>query len=442
MTNLELVSVDNRYIEINQPEYTDEHQRLSVLLNVTREISKEIQIDRLLFTIMDEVRKALNADRCTVFLLDEENDELWSKVAHGEREIRFPRRKGIAGYVATTGEILNIADAYADKRFNYEIDQKTGYRTRNMLTFPMTNKLNEIIGVFQVLNKIAGNFNQKDEELLSAISSISATQIENAQLYEQQRKTFNSFVETLASTIDARDQQTAGHSQRIAQYSDEVAKIINLPPERREVLRYASLLHDYGKVSLSDEILKNNRRLTEEQYNQMRSHPAITRNILEKIYLPKNLRDLPKIAGSHHEKVDGSGYPQGLTQKEIPFEARLLAVVDAFDAMTSSRRYSDRIIDFEKVIHTLEIDSGSHFDSFFVEAFKKMPLNRLVEILEYEAQDLLSPLDVAFLSDFNINDLLFAMRKSPFERGMIQQKVVDKFKKYYQRRHLRKENND
>lgn len=435
MNSMELVSFDKNFSGDQGFDEIDEHQRLTVLLNVTHEISKEIQLDRLLLIIMDEVRKALTADRCTVFLLDEEKNELWSKVAHGEKEIRFPAKLGIAGYVASTGEILNIKDAYSDGRFNQEIDRQTGYRTRNMLTFPMRNKLSEVIGVFQVLNKRIGSFNHQDEELLAAISSIASAQIENAQLYEQQRKTFNSFVETLASTIDARDPLTAGHSKRIALYSEELAKIVNLRPERREVLRYASLLHDYGKISLSDAILKNNRRLTEEQYSQMRSHPAITRTILEKIYLPKSLRDLPRIAGAHHEKVDGSGYPDGLTYDEIPLEARILAVVDAFDAMTSIRRYSDRIIDFEKVVRTLENDSGAHFDRFFVEAFKKIPLDRLVLILEDEAIELIEPEDLHDLADYDINDLLKEMRPD-FSAAPGEPVIRHIFEKYYTRQHL------
>lgn len=438
MNNLELPSVDERSDNRYSTSRITEHQQLMVLLNVTQEISKELQLDRLLRIIMDEVKKTLNADRCTVFLLDETGKELWSKVAHGEKEIRFPSHLGIAGHVVRCGEILNIVDAYSDPRFNREIDRQTGYHTRNILTFPMKNKLGELIGVFQVLNKQIGNFDRKDEDLLAAISCIAATQIENAQLYEQQRKTFTSFIETLASTIDARDPLTAGHSKRIALYSEEVAKIVNLSSDRIEVLRYAALLHDYGKISLSDAILKNRKRLTEWQYSQMQSHPAITRSILQKIYLPKNLKDLPQIAGAHHEKVDGSGYPDGLKFDEIPVESRLLAVVDAFDAMTSSRRYTDRIINFEKVVRTLEIDSNSHFDPFFVEAFKKIPLDRLVLILEDETLDLVSADDLEFLAHYNINDLLNELQAEISTNGNEKRKLNEIFKKYYHRAHLKR----
>ena len=117
-----------------------ENKRLHSLLDVTQTLSSVIDLDTLLFRIMDEVRQNLHADRCTVFLLDTEKNELWSKVAIGlKKEIRFPADKGIAGYVATSGDVLNIPDAYADPRFNPEIDKKTGYRTRNMLTMPMRN---------------------------------------------------------------------------------------------------------------------------------------------------------------------------------------------------------------------------------------------------------------------------------------------------------------
>ena len=213
--------------------YQEEHRRLTVLFNITRNISTELKLDKLLRILMDEVKRALKADRCTVFLLDKHRNELWSKVAHGEREIRFPGHLGVAGYVATTGHILNIPDAYADPRFNREIDKKTGYHTSNMLTFPMRNKLGEIIGVFQVLNKYDGPFTKEDEQLLDTISVISATQLENAQLYEEQKKTFDSFIETLASTIDARDPLTAGHSHRIAQYADAIAHVMNILTDRK-----------------------------------------------------------------------------------------------------------------------------------------------------------------------------------------------------------------
>ena len=146
----------------NLEQYRKEHRKLSLLLNIVRNISSELELTRLLMLIMDEVRNVLSCDRCTIFLYDEKNKELYSKVAHGEDEIRFPCNLGIAGHVFSTGKPLIISDAYADDRFNPEIDKKTGYHTRTILAAVMCNKLGQIIGVFQALNKLSGLFNEED----------------------------------------------------------------------------------------------------------------------------------------------------------------------------------------------------------------------------------------------------------------------------------------
>ena len=414
--------------------YQDEHQRLTVLFNITRNISTELKLDKLLLIIMDEVRKALKADRCTVFILDREKNELWSKVAHGERDIRFPCNLGIAGHVATTGNVLNIPDAYADPRFNQEIDKKTGYFTRNILTFPMRNKLGEIIGVFQVLNKFEGAFTKQDEQLLDTISVIAATQIENAQLYEEQKKTFDSFVRTLASTIDARDPLTAGHSNRIALYSDELAQVLNLSAKRRELLHYAALLHDYGKIAIREAILCKNGSLTIDEYCHIQEHAAFTQSILEQINFSRDFKDVPQIAASHHEKIDGSGYPDGLVGDQIPLESRILSVADVFDALTSKRHYRDRM-EFENVMNILEKNAGSHFDRELVESFKKIKIDRLLEILEVDYLEQLNQKELRFLSLFDLRHLLEIVRQGPLNSE--ETKMLNAFYNYYYREYLK-----
>lgn len=426
-------SSENKQILKKLKIYQEEHQRLTVLFNITRNISTELKLDNLLLIIMDEVRKALKADRCTVFILDREKNELWSKVAHGERDIRFPSNLGIAGYVAKTGDVLNIPDAYADPRFNQEIDKKTGYYTQNILTFPMRNKLGEIIGVFQVLNKFEGSFTKQDEQLLDTISVIAATQIENAQLYEEQRKTWDSFVRTLASTIDARDPLTAGHSNRIALYSDELARILNLSSKRRELIRYSALLHDYGKIAIREAVLCKNGSLTIDEYCHIQEHAAYTKTILEQINFSRDFKEVPKIAAYHHEKMDGSGYPEGLVGEAIPIESRILAVADVFDALTSKRHYRDRM-EFENVMEILEKNTGSHFDRDVVEAFKKIKIDRLLEILEAEYLPQLDQRDLKFLGLFDLRYLLELVRQGPLNSE--ERKMLQLFYRYYYRSYL------
>jgi HD-GYP domain-containing protein (c-di-GMP phosphodiesterase class II) len=421
-------------IEKKLKKYRQEHQRLITLLNITRNISKELELDNLLIIIMDEVKKALMADRCTVFLIDKKRNEIWSKVAHGEEQIRFPIYLGIAGYVARTGTVLNIPEAYSDSRFNPEIDKQTGYRTCNMLTFPLRNKLKEIIGVFQVLNKQEGPFNKDDENLLDVISAIAATQLENALLYEEQKKTLDSFVETLASTIDARDPLTAGHSSRIALYSDEVAQILSLSNKRREILRYAALLHDFGKIAVREAVLYKNGSLTIDEYCKIQEHPAYTKSILEKINFSRDFKEVPQIAAAHHEKMDGTGYPEGLAGDQIPLESRILGVVDVFDALTSKRHYRDRM-EFDNVIDNMENYSGAHLDANICDAFKRIKIGRLISILELDNHDKIEKEDLDFLSQFKVIQLVCIIKNGPVDAS--ERKILNLFKKYYYRQHLK-----
>jgi HD-GYP domain-containing protein (c-di-GMP phosphodiesterase class II) len=300
----------------------------------------------------------------------------------------------------------------------------------------MRNKMRETIGVFQALNKFGGPFTNEDEELLDAISAISAGQIENAQLYEEQKKTFDSFIETLATTIDARDPMTAGHSKRIAMYADEIAKVVKLTDAEREILRTSALLHDYGKIAVREAVLTKKGRLTPEEFEHIQSHPKYTRRILEKINFSRNLKDVPRIAGAHHEKLDGTGYPDGLKDKEIPKLSKILAVCDVFDALTSQRPYRDRM-NFFKVLSIINRGAGTDFDDFYVAALKKIRLDRLLVIMEDEHRDLLRMADLKFLSSFMLTDLLYA--HSEEEPSREQEKLITVFEKYYTQDYFEKQ---
>src|SRR4051794_3103855 len=164
-----------------------ETERRALLLDVMRSLSSELELDALLDAIMARTTEAMRADRSTLFLVDAKRRELWSKVAQGmERaEIRFPMHVGIAGHVATTGETLNIPDAYEEPRFNKGVDRLSGYRTRTILCMPLRNASGAVIGVMQCLNKQDGAFAAEDEDLLGALCSQAAIALENARLFEE-----------------------------------------------------------------------------------------------------------------------------------------------------------------------------------------------------------------------------------------------------------------
>jgi HD-GYP domain-containing protein (c-di-GMP phosphodiesterase class II) len=248
---------------------TREVARYRAVFDVTRALGGTLDLDELLNLIIEKITSVMDADRSSLFLIDWDTEELWSKVAQGVRflELRFPMNAGLAGAVATTGDCINIPDAYEDERFNQEWDKKTGYRTRSVLCVPMTNKAGERIGVIQVLNKAGeGVFGDDDEEMLCALAGMIAVAVENSQLYEDQKMSFISFVETLSTAMDARDPITAGHSTRVTDYAVAIAEQLEYSEKQLEVLNAATLMHDIGKIGVPEVVLFKDGRLDDEEY--------------------------------------------------------------------------------------------------------------------------------------------------------------------------------
>jgi adenylate cyclase len=168
---------------------TEMLRRTTALADIANRVNDSLSLDVLFPRLMEVVTEALNADRSTLFLHDPETGELFSRVLQGDTmgEIRFPSHLGVAGSVFTRGEAEIIGDAYADARFNQEVDRKTGYQTRNILCVPIRNKKREVIGVTQVLNKLSGDFDAEDQRLLEGLSLQASAALENARLFEKGR---------------------------------------------------------------------------------------------------------------------------------------------------------------------------------------------------------------------------------------------------------------
>ena len=354
--------------------------RLDLILEVTRQLMSVTDLTALLQLIAEATTKVVDCDRATVFLVDRDKNELWSKVALGASEIRFPVGVGIAGVVAATGEIVNIPDAYADPRFNQEIDRRTGYRTNNLLTFPMTGHDGTVIGVFQGINKHGGPFTSADQETLSSLASSAAVAVENAQLIDAQKQLFSSLVETLAVTIDARDQQTAGHSRRVTRYAEVIAASVGLAPAEIERVRTAGLLHDYGKIAVRDRFLQKAGKLDDAEFAYMKAHAEKTAEFLQHLRFPEDMRDVPLMAAQHHERMDGKGYPLGLTGDQIHLGARIVAAADVFDALTAPRYYKPAY-PVEKTMEIMRSMCGEHLDRAVFEAVERA-LPQLVATIE------------------------------------------------------------
>ena len=383
------------------------------LVKIGRSITAVTDINVLLKVIAEETKVAIQADRCTVFLLDKERNELWSKVALGmdSQEIRFPADKGLAGYVVKTGEPLNISDAYSDSRFNPDIDKKTGYHTKTILCMPIKNNNQEIIGAFQVLNKLEGVFTKGDEDLLVAIGGSASIALENAQLFEiqkelykEQKELFESFIDTLATSIDARDKITAGHSSRVKLYSMLLVEQLNCDAKFKELVEKAAILHDIGKIGIRDSVLQKEGKLTDEEYKHIQEHVKITHDILDKIYMSEDFKIITEMACSHHEKYDGTGYYRHLKGEEIPYGGRILAVADVFDAITSKRHYRDKM-PIQNVIDILLNGKDKHFDGKLVDEFLSISADKIVRVFLTENHNFFKPEDVETLSKYTILDI-------------------------------------
>ncbi len=228
---------------------------------------------------------------------------------------------------------------------------------------------NESLGVLAVDNLTSKRpLIQSDISLIIGIASILGICIRNAELLEARERQFRSILATLAASIDARDPLTAGHSERVTEFSLGICDELDLSKDYRDMIQVAALLHDYGKIGVPDSLLKKPRKLTPEEFEVIKTHSEKTRTILEQVNFEGIFSQVPEIAGSHHEKIDGSGYPNGLRGDEIPLGAKIIAVADFFEAITAKRHYRNPM-PVEKATRLLQEESGLHFEEEIVDAF-------------------------------------------------------------------------
>lgn len=353
-------------------------KRQTLLSRFGRLIAAESRLDALLTIIAEEVRHILAADRCSVFLVDPYKGELWTKVAIGmeEKVLRIPLGQGIAGFVAKTGSAVNIRDAYRDTRFTQDLDRITGYQTRSVLAVPLKGRDGKAVGVFEVLNKSKGPFTDEDEGLLRILSTMAASFIENATLYDDLRRSHLETIYRMALVAEFRDQKDTGaHLRRMSRFSGILARAMGLPEHEADDIQYASPLHDVGKVAIPDSILCKPGKLTPEEYEEMKRHTIYGSQMLANAE-SRLLRLAAKIAIGHHEHYDGSGYPFGLKGDDIPIEARIVTAADVFDALCSKRVYKGAW-SLEEALKYMKSESGKLFDPKVIECLE----SRIEELL-------------------------------------------------------------
>jgi HD-GYP domain-containing protein (c-di-GMP phosphodiesterase class II) len=344
-------------------------------------ISRQNNIDDILASVVLVLEKRLDYDRGLILLANQNRSKLAFRAGFGYPEeqvstltkttfhLNRPESQGV--FVVSMREQkpflvndINELDGHLSLR-SLEFAKKLG--SQSFICCPIICD-GESVGILAVDNvKSKRPLVQSDISLLMGIAPVIGISIHNANLLEAKFSQFSSFLKVMAASIDARDPLTAGHSEKVTQYSVEICNQLGLGAAQCEMIRVAALLHDYGKIGVPDAILKKNGRLSEMEYEIVKTHCHKTRDILEQVNFEGIYRQVPEIAGAHHEKIDGTGYPKGLRGKDIPLGSKIIAVADFFEAVTSQRHYRDPM-HVEDAFRLLREGSGSHFDKKVVDA--------------------------------------------------------------------------
>jgi len=343
---------------------------------VSSEFGSELESDALLSRIISVTAAHLSADTVSLMLRDKDG---YLRIGHAlglppavVAETRLAPGEGIAGWVAEEGKPILVRDAASFRRARPD---RVNYFTNSLLCAPIKIK-GKIAGVINVTNHTGGtSFEEKDLNLLTILGNHAGMAMENARLYQAINDSYFNTIKVLVNAVEAKDSWTRDHSENVTNYSLKIADFLGLSEKQKEVIRYAGVLHDIGKIVISSTITDKEGKLTDDEWQRMREHPLIGQRILD----PIDYLDPVKVCiQTHHERCDGKGYPFGLTASQIPLETRIISVADAFDAMTHRRPYREAL-SLEAAVIELRASAGTQFDPVVVDG--------LVRILEAEGPE-------------------------------------------------------
>lgn len=353
-------------------------KRLTTLMNTAANMSLSSDLRSLILSTLKAAVTDIGASAGTVTLTcEEDNSILLTEAAYGVKgDFDFPvvisMGEGISGYVAKTGQPITLTAKDGEL-----IDcDGIGLPVKSAFCLPLVNRefsgvgvshSELMIGAMTIINSDENVTLESEElDLLQSLSSLLANAVHNARMEERSRATFIRTLESLATALEARDEYTRGHSQRVCDLSVMIGTKLGLLPDALEELRIGTILHDIGKIGVPDHILNKPSRLTDEEFYIMRTHPVIGYEICRPLMLSEGVL---LIIRNHHEKLDGSGYPDGLKGGELPLSLRIVCVADAFDAMSSRRPYRG-VMDMGHVMGEMSKGAGVQFDPVVVEALK------------------------------------------------------------------------
>lgn len=356
-------------VEKEKTKSSEAIQRLEILNRIGQEMGSFVDIERHIQKVMKLCMEALQAKIISLMLLDRDADRLYIKYAIGLpgkiiETTSVKPGEGISGWVFQKNKPLFIGNVETDRRFHKTSHEQ--YETSSLISTPVCSN-EKVIGVLNVNNKIDGSpFTSQDLDLLVFVSHEVGIAIDNTNLYEDIQKSYFETIRALIRVLEAKDETTKGHSERVTNYCLAIGKMMGLSHQAMEILKRAGILHDLGKVAVDLSILRKEGKLTEEEYNIIQKHPLVAAEIIRPM---QYMEEVQKCIKQHHERQDGHGYPHGI--KEICLEAKILAVADSYDAMTSWRPYRAPLKK-EEALRELKQCSGTQFDPEVVKAFVKL----------------------------------------------------------------------
>ncbi len=345
-------------------------------------ISLQSSIDKVINKVIKTLEKRLDFDRGMILLANESKTKLSYRAGFGHidehrhilQQASFrldnPTSRGVfvEAFRNQVPFLVDDFETFERRHSTHSVNLAKALNVKSFVCCPIICE-GEAVGVLAVDNlKSSRPLMQRDKSLLMGIAPVIGVAIRNAELLLAKDREFRSTLQVLAASIDARDPLTAGHSEKVTEYSVGICDEMGLGFEFRECVRVAALLHDYGKIGIPDAILKKEGRLTKDEYEVIKTHSLQTREILEQINFEGKYQDVPLIAGFHHEKWNGTGYPEGLQSEDIPLGARIVAVADFFEAITSKRHYREPM-PINVALDLVQEQSGTAFDPQVVDAF-------------------------------------------------------------------------
>jgi putative nucleotidyltransferase with HDIG domain len=344
---------------------------ISAMFEFANKLNSLNNLNDILECILGTIQKFISCKRIAIMLVDERNEYLTIRKAVGIADdqiqhITVKTGDGVIGQAFNHSTTLVINDLEKGKFFKHNLELNPHISLPLLCTPLIGPKIK--LGVIVIMNEESCQpFNDNDERVISYISYSASIAINNQLNELKLEDSFIGIINALTEIIDAKDHYTRGHSERVSELAVKICNQMNLPPDETRTLQVAAILHDIGKIGIPETILCKADRLTDEEFDLIREHPEIGDKILKDVKFLEEARDIIR---HHHERIDGTGYPDGLKGDQIPLGAKIIGVADIFDSMNSNRPYRNKI-SLDLIKEELQAMSGQKIDAACVEALLK-----------------------------------------------------------------------